>query len=79
MKDLSDEARRLRNAYNRKWFKKNPGKAKQYQIKYWERKATELAPSLKAFELHEQGNSQREIASILGISVGAVNKLLKSK
>jgi hypothetical protein len=39
MKEISDEARKLRNAYQRIWNKKNPGKIKQKNIDYWERKA----------------------------------------
>lgn len=38
---LSEEARKMKNAYLRKWRKKNPEKTKQHQINYWEKKAQE--------------------------------------
>lgn len=76
MNNLSDEARKLRNAYNRNWKKKNPEKSKQYQINYWERKAAEYSPMMKVKELHEMGLNQREIAKKLGVSVGTVYNYL---
>lgn len=38
-KSISDQAKRQRAAYYREWRRKNPGKASQYQRKYWERRA----------------------------------------
>ena len=39
---LSDEARKLRNAYMREWRKENKERNKQISANYWERKAEEL-------------------------------------
>lgn len=36
---LSDEARAKRNEYRRKWYQRNKNKCKEYNIRYWERKA----------------------------------------
>lgn len=33
---LAEKAR-----YNREWRKRNPGKSREYNMRYWERKATE--------------------------------------
>lgn len=41
-KQLSEEARKARNAYFREWRKKNPEKVKQANEKYWEKKAQEM-------------------------------------
>lgn len=38
-KNLSDAAREARNAANREWRKKNPAKVREYNRRYWERKA----------------------------------------
>ncbi len=38
---LSPEARRLKNAYQKKWREKNPDKVAQYAINHWERKVQE--------------------------------------
>ena len=39
---MSDEmaaaVRKARNQYNREWRKKNPGKIKEYNNRYWERR-----------------------------------------
>lgn len=37
--ELSKAAREARNAANRAWRKKNPGKVREYNRRYWERKA----------------------------------------
>lgn len=39
---MTDEARKLRNAYKREWARKNPDKVKEQQNRYWERKAQKL-------------------------------------
>ena len=41
-KQLSEEARKARNAYYREWRKKNPEKARQAQERYWKKKAKEM-------------------------------------
>ena len=41
-KQLSEEARKARNAYYRAWRKKNPEKTKQHQERYWTKKALEM-------------------------------------
>lgn len=38
-KKLSEEARKARNAYQREWNKNNRDKVKEYNNRYWEKKA----------------------------------------
>lgn len=38
-KGLTEQAKRQRAAYYRQWRRKNPGKASEYQKRYWERKS----------------------------------------
>lgn len=73
---LSEKARELRTAYIRSWRRKNPEKMRQYNIDYWERKASRYTPEVRAKELHDQGHSQRQISEMLGVSLGAVNAWL---
>ena len=74
---LSEAARKKKNEYQRQYRRRNPEKARKYQIDFWERKAGNDNQQRER-RLSEQGMSQREIASELGISLGAVNKYLKS-
>ncbi len=46
-KTISDQARAKRAEYYRDWRKRNPGKASEYQKRYWERKSQQ-ATSKKA-------------------------------
>ena len=39
---MTDEARAARNAYRREWSRKNKDKLKEYQERYWAKKAEEL-------------------------------------
>lgn len=73
---ISDEAKELRNAYQKAWRKRNPEKMKEYMNSYWERKAAAYTPEVRARELHELGYTQREIADALNMSLGSVNKIL---
>lgn len=41
-KTISDQAKRERAAYYRDWRKRNPGKASEYQKRYWERKSQQV-------------------------------------
>lgn len=77
MNNLSDEARKLRRAYQKEWRRKNPEKRRQYIIDYWERKAAGYSLIQKVKDLKQNGMTQREIAKDLNISVGAVNSYLK--
>lgn len=79
MTQLSAEARKLVNEYYRNWKKRNPDKAKQYRIDYWERKAANCSIVDKAKRLSEQGMTQREIAKKLNLSIGTVNRCLKKQ
>ena len=36
---MTDEAKAARNAYRREWYRKNPEKRKEYQARYWAKKA----------------------------------------
>ncbi len=41
--EISEAARKARNAYQRQWAKSNPDKVKEIRRRYWERKATNAA------------------------------------
>lgn len=41
-KELSDKARELKRNYHREWQRKNKDKVREYNLRYWERKAEEL-------------------------------------
>ena len=76
--ELSDKAKELRNAYQRAYRRKNPDKLREYNRKYWEKKAASYSPADHARELQAQGYTQREIVEYLNISLGTVNNLLKN-
>lgn len=40
---MNEAAKAARRAYKRKWQRENPDKVKQYQERYWNRKAQEAA------------------------------------
>lgn len=40
--NTSEQARELQRQYLREWRKKNPGKLRQYNKTYWERRAQQL-------------------------------------
>ena len=77
--ELSGQAKELRNAYQRAYRLKNPDKIKQYNVRYWEKKAASHSIADQAKELHLLGFTQREIAQMLHISVGTVNNYLNQK
>lgn len=74
MAELSEAAKQARNDYQREYRRKHPEKLKQYMNRYWEKKAEQYTPEAKARELSSQGYTQRQIADLLNISLGAVNK-----
>lgn len=41
-KGLTEAAKRQRAAYYRDWRRRNPGKASEYQKRYWERKSQQV-------------------------------------
>jgi len=77
MKNLSEQARKLRNEYQRKYRQRNPEKIRQYNVNYWEKLAREGSPTDQVKNLSSQGLTQREIAAKLDVSLGFVNKCLK--
>jgi len=79
MGTLSEQARQIRNAYQREYRRRNPEKLKRYMIEYWERKAALYTTEERAKDLSSQGYTQREISTLLKISLGAVNKLLNKE
>lgn len=40
-KELSEQARELKNKYHREWQRNNKDKVKEYNLRYWENKAKE--------------------------------------
>lgn len=73
--ELSNKARQARNAYAREYRKKNRDKIREYNRRYWEKQAGNELPE-QARKLYNQGYSQREIAEVLDLSLGTVNRLL---
>lgn len=49
-KELTEEAKIARREYKRKWYAEHPGKQREYQQRYWVRKAAEQAEQQKARE-----------------------------
>lgn len=47
---MTDEARAARNAYRREWSRKNKDKLKEYQERYWAKKAKELYQQKESME-----------------------------
>jgi len=74
--ELSEEAKKLRNKYQREWKRNHPEKVRQYHKAYWEEKAASYTIADEAKELSRQGWTQRQIAEELGISLGSVNSFL---
>jgi DNA-binding NarL/FixJ family response regulator len=77
--EISEKARELKNAYMREWKRKNPDKVRKHIKDYWERKAASYTPEVSAKEMYSQGYTQREIATMLGVSVGTVNKYVNKE
>ena len=57
-KQLSEEARKARNAYYREWRKKNPEKVKQANEKFWKKKAKEMQEQA---EQEAEGGEQAKV------------------
>ncbi len=79
MENISESAKKLRNAYQNNWRRKNPEKVKMYADNYWERKAASYSIVDHAKSLKAQGMTQREIAKQLNVSIGTVNKYLNKQ
>ena len=45
---MNDEARKARNAWRKEWAKKNPDKVKEYNERYWSKKAAEMKAAEEA-------------------------------
>ena len=43
---MTQEAREARNAYRREWYKRNPEKRREYESRYWTKKARESAAAI---------------------------------
>lgn len=76
MSELSEAAKQARNDYQSEYRRKHPEKLKQYMARYWEKKAEQITPEARARDLSSRGYTQRQIATLLNISLGTVNKLL---
>jgi len=86
MAKLSKEALEAKRAYYRNWRINNLDKVQASIDRYWEKKAgnaasdpkgEQMTPEAKARALKQAGKTQREIAKVMGISLGTVNRLLK--
>lgn len=65
---LSEEARALRNASMKEWKRNNPDKIREYNRRYWEKKAKQQDPEqveAMIIRLHRGGMSLREIAAVV--------------
>lgn len=76
--ELSNEATKARNAYQKKWRQKNSEKIKQYNVNYWEKKANEVSVEIKIMELHKKGMSIRQIEAEIGMSKSTVHRIIKN-
>jgi len=74
---ITDEARKIRNDYQRAYRLRNPERVKQNNIAYWERKADPTGTKVR--KLSKQGLSQRQIADQLNLSLGSVNAILNKE
>jgi len=74
MNELSEQARQARNNYQSEYRRKHPEKLREYTRRHWEKKAEQYTPEARARDLSSQGYTQRQIADLLNISLGAVNK-----
>ena len=74
---LSEQARQLRNEMMRKYRKAHRDQIREYNRRYWERKADPVGAKVR--QLSKAGLSQRQIAEQLNISLGAVNAILNAK
>lgn len=72
--EISEKARELRNASARKYHKEHPEKIREYNRRYWERKADPVGARVR--QLSAKGMNQREISEAVAISLGAVNAIL---
>lgn len=52
-------ARELKNAYRRRWAEENRDKCREYQRKYWKKKAEEAAR--KAAPQKQEGETEAEV------------------
>jgi len=77
--ELSEQARQLRNQYQRRYRLKNPDKIQEYNRRYWEKRAAQYTPEIRARELQSQGWTQRQIAEELGVSPATINKILNKE
>jgi DNA-binding NarL/FixJ family response regulator len=75
--ELSNEAKKARNAYIRAWRLKNADKMRMYNATYWNKKADPIAAEVR--KLSKSGMSQRDISKRLLISLGTVNNYLNAK
>ncbi len=81
---LSQAASEAKKAYYKAWRKKNQDKTRASNLRYWERRAGHdpeeepMTTEAKAKALKQAGKTQREIAKELNLSLGTVNKLLKT-
>ena len=52
--NLTEQARKARNEYRRKWAKENPEKIKAQQLRYWMKKAREQAAQEEADDTEKE-------------------------
>jgi DNA-directed RNA polymerase specialized sigma subunit len=75
--EMSDEAREARAKYMRDWKRRNPDKLKAAAARYWQKKADSVPIEERAYLLHMQGYSLREIADRLNVSHMTISRILK--
>lgn len=50
---MTEEAREARRAYKRNWQRSNPTKCKEYQERYWAKKAAQNAQEVAEMRISE--------------------------
>lgn len=59
-KTLSEQARALRKNYMRKWRQAHPEKDREYHVRYWNKKASELTQEEREALAAEELEAMRE-------------------
>lgn len=59
---MNKAAKEARRAYKRKWQRENPDKVKEYQARYWDKKAREAAAAAAAAgDPGQEGSNPQEV------------------
>lgn len=57
---MTDQAKEARNAYRREWNRRNPDKLREYQERYWAKRAAEAQESNREAIVQEITNQDTD-------------------